>query len=223
MSYKWEEFNIKTFPAETIVYRDGRFCPELSTIESGKITQNYDLPVHIIYVGKIAGKHRLKIDILPENQKVVLTVKIENEKPAFFNIFIKNTGKNSELNGHVMLKNNADLNFDLIAHHAAPDTTVLVKTKLIAGAGSTSVLSGAAKIDRNSKNAVSDIGFSALADETAKITFKPAQFIKSIPLSAEHGAAIYRPTTPQIEFLNRAGLTAYQANEILRDAFLNSD
>ena len=30
MSYLWQEFNIKTFPAETLVFRNGLFCEELS-------------------------------------------------------------------------------------------------------------------------------------------------------------------------------------------------
>ena len=32
MSYIWNEFNIKTFPAETIVFRNGEYCSELSTL-----------------------------------------------------------------------------------------------------------------------------------------------------------------------------------------------
>ena len=45
MSYMWNEFNIKTFPAETIVYRDGEYCPDLSTLENKPIDKKYDLPV----------------------------------------------------------------------------------------------------------------------------------------------------------------------------------
>ena len=63
MSYMWENFNIKPFPAETIVYRDGKYCPDLSTIKNVPINKNYDLPVHIIYVGEIDGKNKLDIDI----------------------------------------------------------------------------------------------------------------------------------------------------------------
>ena len=51
MSYIWQDFNIKTFEAETVVFRDGVFCPELSTLESPEISSNYDLPIHFIYVG----------------------------------------------------------------------------------------------------------------------------------------------------------------------------
>ena len=58
----WNEFNIKTFPAETIVFRDGVYCPDLSTIKSTIIDKKYDLPVHIIYVGEIVDKNELNIN-----------------------------------------------------------------------------------------------------------------------------------------------------------------
>ena len=110
MSYMWNEFNIKTFPAETIVYRDGVYCPDLSTLENKPIDKKYDLPVHIIYIGEITGNCRLNIELNSENQPVFLTVKIKNKKPAFFNIFIKNTGKNSKsvLSGTAKIHKNCD-------------------------------------------------------------------------------------------------------------------
>ena len=221
MSYQWENFNIKTFPAETLVYRDGVFCPELSTLAHAAVSQNYDLPVHIIYAGKIAGECRLNIDITAQNQPVFLSVHVENDLPAFLKIFVKNAGKKSELRGHVMLKNNSDLNLDIDAQHIAPETGILIKTKLIAGQNSNSVLAGIAKIEKNAGKCRSDIGFTALAANTAKITFRPAQFIASTPQSAEHGAAIYRPSAPQIEYLSRAGLSGAEVKDVLREAFLN--
>ena len=129
MSYMWNEFNIKTFPAETIVYRDGKYCPDLSTIKSGQIDKKYDLPVHIIYVGEIIDKNDLFIDINVENQLVFLSVDIKNKKPAFFNIFIKNTGKNSELRGHVFVENFDRLELDINAGHFYKNTGILVHTK----------------------------------------------------------------------------------------------
>ena len=60
MSYLWNEFNIKTFAAQTVVYRDGVFCPELSTIAGTDFRENFDKPIHIIYVGEIAGNCRLE-------------------------------------------------------------------------------------------------------------------------------------------------------------------
>ena len=221
MSYKWEEFNIKTFPAETLVYRDGVFCPELSTLDKGAISEKHNLPVHIIYIGKIAGENRLDIDINVENQPVFLSMRIENEFPAFLKIFVKNAGKNSEMRGHVMVKNNSELTLDIDAHHTAPNTAILIKTKIIAGKNSKSVVSGIAKIEKNAGECRSDIGFTALCDMGAKITFRPAQFISAVPTSAEHGASIYRPSAPQIEYLKRAGISGTSATESLREAFLN--
>ena len=92
MSYLWNEFNIKTMPAETLVYCNGLFREDLSTITDCNISKNYDLPVHIIYVGQIERENTLNINITAENQPVFLSVNIENKNPAFLNIFIKNTG-----------------------------------------------------------------------------------------------------------------------------------
>ena len=103
MSYMWNEFNIKTFPAETIVFRDWVYCADLSTLPNAPINKNYDLPVHIIYVGEIAGENNLEISVGAENQKVCISVNVKNNLPDFLNIFIKNAGKNSEILGHVML------------------------------------------------------------------------------------------------------------------------
>ena len=103
MSYMWENFNIKPISAETIVYRDGKYCSDLSTLKNEPINKKYDLPVHIIYVGEINGENRLNIDINIPNQDVYLSVNVKNKKPAFLNIFIKNTGENSKLIGHILL------------------------------------------------------------------------------------------------------------------------
>ncbi len=101
MSYMWDEFNIKTFAAETIVYRDGIYCADLSTLTDAPINTTYDLPIHIIYIGEIAGENRLDIELNSANNEVLVDVRVKNKKPAFFNIFIKNAGKNSEIRGHV--------------------------------------------------------------------------------------------------------------------------
>ena len=74
MSYMWQDFNIKPMQAETIVYRDGKYCENLSTIKNIPINKNYDLPVHIIYVGEIDGENTLNIDINVPNQPVFLSV-----------------------------------------------------------------------------------------------------------------------------------------------------
>ena len=84
----WNEFNIKTFPAETIVFRDGVYCGELSTLPNAPINKNYDLPVHVIYVGEIVGENNLEILVGADNQKVCISANVKIKKPAFLNIFI---------------------------------------------------------------------------------------------------------------------------------------
>lgn len=221
MSYMWDEFNIKTFPAETIVYRDGVFCPDLSTIENVEFNKKYDKPVHIIYVGEIKDNCNLDINISVDNQPIFLSVNVKNKKPAFLNIFIKNAGKKSNFRGHVMLQNYDNLKFNCTAEHTAPDSTILVKTKLLAHKNTISKLSGTAIIDKNCTNVNSDISFSALADKNARIEFIPAQRIHAIPNAADHSASIYQPSAPQIEYLREAGLTGAEVDNALKEAFLN--
>ena len=221
MSYMWDEFNIKTFPAETIVYRDGVFCPDLSTIENVEFNKKYDKPVHIIYVGEIKDNCNLDINISVDNQPIFLSVNVKNKKPAFLNIFIKNAGKKSDFRGHVMLQNYDNLKFNCTAEHTAPDSTILIKTKLLAYKNTISKLSGTAIIDKNCTNVNSDISFSALADKNARIEFIPAQRIHAIPNAADHSASIYQPSAPQIEYLREAGLTGAEVDNALKEAFLN--
>ena len=218
----WNEFNIKTFPAETIVYRDGEYCPDLSTIKVGQIDKKHNLPVHIIYVGEIFDKKELVIDINVENQPVFLSLDIKNKKPAFLNIFIKNTGKNSELRGHVFVENYDRLELNINAEHLCENTGILVHTKLIAHENTYSKLTGNAIISENCIDCISDIGFTAIADNTAKIEFLPAQFIKSEPKSAEHSASIYRQNSDQIQFLKMAGLSTAEIREVAFEAFKNN-
>ena len=221
MSYMWENFNIKPMPAETIVYRDGEYCAELSTIKNGPINKNYVLPVHIIYVGEIAGKKELNIDVNIDNQPVFLSVNIKNKLPAFFNIFIKNTGKNSEIRGHIILDNNGSLEYDCTAEHLSANTGVFLQNKLIANKNSVSKISGVAIIDTDCPNCNSDMNFAAIADKTSKIEFLPAQRISSIPENAGHSASIYSPKPIQIQFLRSAGLSSGEIDNALREAFIN--
>ena len=218
----WNEFNIKTFPAETIVYRNGKYCPDLSTISSGVIDKKYDLPVHVIYVGEIADLNELNIEINVENQPVFLSVDIKNKKPAFLHIFIKNTGKNSELRGHVFVENYDNLNLEINTGHFNKNTGILVHTKLIAHQNTYSQLTGIAEIAGNCRECISDISFSAIADDSAKIEFLPIQRIKSEPKSAEHSASIYRQTPAQIQFLRMAGLATDEIRKIAFEAFKNN-
>ena len=218
----WNEFNIKTFPAETIVFRDGLYCPDLSTIKSTIIDKKYDLPVHIIYVGEIVDKNELNINIDVEKQPVFLSVDIKNKKPAFLNIFIKNTGKNSELRGHIFVENFDSLELNINAGHLCKNTGILVHTKLIAHEKTYSKLNGTAEIAYGCPECLSDIGFSAIADNTAKVEFLPAQRIKSEPISAEHSASIYRLGQPQIMYLRMAGLSGAEIKDIAFEAFKNN-
>ncbi len=221
MSYMWKEFNIKTFPAETIVYRDGVFCADLSTLENGPINKKYDLPVHIIYVGEIAGENTLNIDVDIDNQPVFFTVRVKNKMPAFFNILIKNAGKNSEIRGTVLLENASELIYDCTARHVSENTGVFVKNKLFGRQNSKSKLTGTAIIDRDAINSDSDIGFSAMVESPAKIEFMPAQRISAVPNSADHSASIFAPSDMQIQYLRGAGLGTGEVNDAMRVAFMN--
>ena len=221
MSYMWNEFNIKTFPAETIVYRDGVFCPDLSTLPDATISKKYDLPVHIIYVGEIAGKCRLNIESGVQNQKIIISVNIKIKKPAFLNIFIKNAGENSEIRGTVLVQNSSEFTYDCVAQHLNKNTSVIIKNKLLAYKNSVSKLSGVAIINPDCPDCESDISFSAMADQGAKIDFMPAQRISSEPISAEHSASIYKPTDAQILYLRGAGLSGAEVDNVMKEAFLS--
>lgn len=219
----WNEFNIKTFPAETIVYRDGVYCPELSTLDNMEIiSRRFDLPVHIIYVGKLRGENTLNINLSSHNQPVFLTINSENNFPAFLNIFIKNTGKNSEIRGHIMLKNSSDLDVKILAEHGADDTGILLQTKIIGTKASFSKIHALAKIGQNVKNTKSDIRIGALAtDKSAKFRLTPVQGIKSVPEYAEHGAYIFQPK-PTVElYLRESGLSGAEVHEIMQESFKN--
>ena len=191
MSYLWQEFNIKTFPAETIVFRDGVFCPDLSEynclcFKDNTITINKTskLPIHIIYIGEIAGNIDLNVNISASNNKIIMTSKIFNKKPAFLNIFIKNTGENSIFDGQIIAKNQNSLKIMVIGQQNMKNTGIFVKTRVAAYENSESFLEGIAKIDKNTENCDSDISFSVMADKNAKITLKPTQYINSVPKSA---------------------------------------
>lgn len=228
MSYLWQEFNIKTFPAETLIFRDGIFCPELSDYKNIEIDKNtikiiktHELPVHIIFIGEIAGKIDLKADILSENTNVILTAKIKNKKPAFFNFFIKNAGKNSEFNGQIVAENYNSLKIDIKADHFCENTDIFVKTRVMAYKNTNTELNGTAFIEKNIIDCKSDISFSVMADENAKIIMKPTQYINSVPKEASHSASVYKPTENQINYLRESGLSGTEAQEVLKEAFLS--
>lgn len=221
MSYLWQDFNIKTFPAETIVFRNGLFMPELSTLENTDINKTYDKPVHIIYIGEISDENNLDVNLLSDNQKVFISVKIQNKNPAFFNILLKNTGKKSEIKTSIICQNYSNLEINCKAEHKQSDTCIIVKSKLLAHKDSYSKLTGTAIINKNCENTISDISFGAMVDKSAKIQFMPAQRIQSIPTQADHSAYIYQANDFQINYLRQAGLSGKEVKEVLEEAFLN--
>jgi len=228
MSYLWQEFNIKTFPAETLVFRDGIFCDDLSDYKNIKFEKNTiliektsKLPIHIIYIGEIAGNIDLNINISGPDNKIIMTNKIFNKKPAFFKIFVKNAGKNTVFDGQITVKNQNSLKIIVIGQNNNENTGVFVKTRVAAYKNTDTVLEGCAKIEKNIKNCDSDISFSVMADENAKIILKPTQYINSVPKSAKHSASLYKPNDNQIHYLKTSGLSDYEIQEILEEAFLN--
>ena len=215
----WNEFNIKTRPAETIVFRDGVYCADLSTLPNAPINTKYDLPVHIIYVGEIAGENRLDVLVGVENQEVIISTNVKIKKPAILNIFIKNAGKNSKISGTVFLDNESDLIYDCRARHLYKNTAILIKNKVLAGKNSNSVLAGVATIKPGCENCQSDVGFVAMVDDGANVEFMPEQRISAEPDFAEHSAAIYRPTDSQILYLRGAGLSGAEVDNAIKEAF----
>ena len=217
----WNEFNIKTFPAETIVFRDGQYCPELSTLENKPIDKKFDLPVHIIFVGEINDNNTLNIELGADEQEVILTAKILNKKPAFLNIFIKNAGKNSKITGNIFIENLSELTYKCDTYHLSKNTDIFIKNKVWAGKNSKSILSGTAQINKNCENCGSDLSFTAMCEQGAKIDFMPAQKISSMPKQADHSASLYEPTDAQILYLRQAGLGILEIKEVTKEAFLN--
>ena len=229
MSYLWQEFNIKTFPAETLVFRDGVFCPELSEYKSAEYTgkknlisinKKSDLPVHIIYFGEIAGNIDLNIDININNLPVFMTFKTFNKKPAFLNIFVKNAGKNSVFNGDIIIKNHRELKIQIVGEHLCENTGVFIKTRVAAYKKSISYMEGIANIGKNMPECDSNISFTVMADEDSKITMKPIQYINSVPKNAAHSASLYKPNDNQIYYLRTSGLSTKEIKEVLEKAFL---
>ncbi|MCL2338773.1 MAG: SufD family Fe-S cluster assembly protein [Proteobacteria bacterium] len=241
MSYLWEQFNIKTFPARTVVFLDGEFRADLSSAQSSElrvesldhsvtITNDVagELPVHMIYVGEISGDKKIIIrnnassQLSTLNSKLYLTAKLSNKKPAFLTFFIENAGKNSEFSADMVFLNESELKFDVFADHLAENTGIFVKNRALVGPGSATELYGVAKIVGECPNCHSDISFAAMAAPDIKyIKLSPNQKIASIPDSAEHAASIWRGTQTQIEYLKTAGLSASAVDSILREAFLN--
>ena len=224
MTYIWQDFNIKTFPAETIVFRNGEFCPEFSTLETTVVDKNYNLPVHYIYVGELTGDNVLNIEIKDnvKNQPVFISVRVNVKNNADLKIVIKNSSMDSVIRGFIVLENHGNLKFDIDAYHLARNTGILLKTRLVAYKNSVSNLSGVAHIYQYCDGCDSDLDFSAMADTDAKVIFKPVQRISAVPESASHSANIFNANPAQIEYLHESGLTDDAVQNVMREAFVNN-
>ncbi len=229
MSYLWQEFNIKTFPAQTIVFADGVYKPDLSensfniTNESIIIDKKSDLPVHIIYVGNISGDKKLSIENKSENS-IYLSAKFNSETPVFLQLLIKNAGKNSVIRGQILVQNKSNLKLDILAEHISSNTSIFIENRVIAHSKSETMLIATAKIPSKTPDCESDIRFSALcAPDIKKIVFAPAQRISTIPITAGHSANIWRGSAPQIEYLREGGLGTSEIKSILEESFSNFD
>ena len=173
MSYLWQEFNIKTFPAETLVFRDGVFCPDLSEYESVEYNdtkkliftkKTSKLPVHIIYIGEIAGNFDININLNAKNTNVFMTNKINIKTPAVLNIFIKNAGENSVFNGQVIVQNHSLLKLIINCEHLYENTGIFVENRILAHKNSETDLKAYAIIQKNMSKCYSDVSFSVMAD-----------------------------------------------------------
>ena len=224
MSYIWQDFNIKPIRAETVVFRDGVFCPEFSTLDSPIIDKKYDLPIHFIYVGEIRENTNFDIIINEnvKNQVIYLSGKVIVKNSVKLDVCIKNNGFSSDLRGFFIIENHGNLTFNLDAYHLCRNTGIFIETRLLAYKNTISKLSGTAHIYKYCENCRSNIDFSALADENAKITFMPVQKISAIPEDASHSASIAHYTQPQIEYLHTAGLSDIEVRQVLRDAFIGN-
>ena len=105
--------------------------------------------------------------------------------------------------------------------HFCENTGIFVKTRVLSHKNSETVLNGHAIIEKNMNNCDSDISFSVMADESARIVMKPTQYINSVPKNASHGASLYKPTENQINYLRTSGLGSIEIKQIMEEAFLN--
>lgn len=227
MQFLWESFNIKTFPANTLVFLDGKFQPDLSVFDADilsiikdksgytvEIIKQGKLPVHIISVGEIYEKLDLNIVSLVTCH---LSLKMSCKKPAEFTLDVKNAGKGSNFHGSLLFKNDSDITINIFAGHSVENTGIFIKTKAVCGSKSETYMNASAMVWENCE---SDVSFSALcAPDIKKISFSPNQRIYKVPKSAEHSAAIWRGTEPVIEYLRESGLSKVEIDDILKEAF----
>ena len=215
MAYLFDDFkNIKTFPAQARVYRDGVFVPELSE-DSG----DSSLPLHIIHIGKITGTHNWFVDA-NENRNVFLTARIETSSETKINIEINANLEGIGIEAKIFIVNSGKLNIEVTGNNNRSRTKINAQTKLMALNDSENVLVGLANIPSDTKDCESDIGFSALCEPNVKtLKISPVQRISSIPITAKHNASLYKPSVAQVKYLETAGLTGLSATELLNNVW----
>jgi len=218
MAYLFDEFkNIRTFPARTRVYRDGVFAPELSSDGDGA------LPLHIIHIGNISGAQNWFVD-MNDSEKVFFTAKVSASGATKIKIEVNANLPGLSFDGKIIIKNTGSLNLDIAGNNNRDDTKIRIETKLFAGAGSENRLVGIANVPAGVSGVETDIGFAALVAPGAKtLVMSPQQKISGTPKSAGHSASIYRPSEPQIRYLEAAGLSESESAELLNRVFLEEE
>jgi SUF system FeS cluster assembly, SufBD len=216
MTYLFDDFkNIRTFPANTRVYRDGVIMPELCDNTYGP-----NAPLHIIHIGHISGVQNWFID-MNDVKTVYLTARVSIDDSAKIRIEINANQENQEFDGRLFINNSGDLDLNIVANNNKSYTHVHCETKLFAMANSKNNMAGTANIPSDVIDTDSDIGFSALcAKNVASLRMAPAQRISSVPKSATHSASIYHPTAAQVKYLEMAGISDDQATDLLNKAFM---
>lgn len=216
MTYLFDDFkNIRTFPANTQVYRDGVLVPDLCDNTHGP-----DAPLHIIHIGKITGQKNWFID-MNDTKPVFFTARITTDGTTKIRIEINANLENQGFDGKLFINNGGDLDLNIVANNNKSYTTISCNAKLFAMTNSMSNLIGTANIPSDVIETNSDIGFSALcAKNVGMLKMSPAQKISSIPKSATHSASIYHPAPAQVKYLEMAGLSDGDATELLNRAFM---
>jgi hypothetical protein len=219
MAYLSDDFkNIRFFPANMRVYRDGIFVPEFAPAKT-----NDSLPLHQVHLGKITGDHSWRIDENGPND-VFLTARIETFGKTKIEIIIDSNRANLSFDGKIIIKNTGNLELNIIGNNNKNATGIRVETKLFAGAESENILSGLANIPAGILDAQTDISFAALCAPRVKLLkMSPAQRIASVPLSAGHSASIFRPKPAQIRYLETAGLDEQESEMLLNKVFLEEE
>lgn len=225
MNNIFNKFSISKIPSYEIIFNNNKLSSKIDNNfiklknKDIDINNNISSPIHIIFVGNITEDTTINININTDNQSVFLTSKLTNKINSELNININNNGKNSIFKGKVIIKNEFIINIKEKCQHLKENTEIILYTRIINLKNSNSKISAKASIEENLEKCISDINFSAIADKNSKIEFLPIQYIKSIPISADHSASLYKENKNQIEFLKSSGLNKTKINKILKESF----